>query len=247
MKRTITIQAAMQEEANGLSAALNLVEVDQIDSSMGFREFKGSFGENLELSLVLQGTDEDHKVEQVGLEAAAVCAYVGIQKRRPNLIINFGTAGGFADRGCKIGEVVLIGNPIKFHDRRVPLPGYFESQEGNYLVADLTNLQKHLGIRVATLSSGSSLEMSARDKEVLREQKADIIEMEAASIAWIAKKMKVPFLAVKSVTNFVDAPELIAEHFVKNLELASLNVQNTMVETLKFLDNNTDDVIWKFD
>jgi nucleoside phosphorylase len=244
LRKVVCIQVAMKEEGIGFAEKLKLEETEYLDRDFGFREFRGTFGANLDIHLFLQGTDERFQAEQVGLEPAAVCATLILKTYRPDILMNFGTAGSFSKAGFGIGESVLIESPVRFHDRRVPLPGYFDSQVGGYPVAKHSNLKMKLGIKGAQLSSGSSLEMSKRDEEVLIEQNADMKEMEGAAIAWVASKMKVPFLSIKSVTDIIDSPEKIEEQFLKNLHTASKNVQDVSISALEFLDSNLNDDIW---
>ncbi len=244
MRHVVAIQVAMKEEGLGLAQKLGLSEREALDPDFGFRWFRGEFGNHLNLSLVLQGTDPRWEVEQIGLEAAAVCTTLIIQQIKPELLMNFGTAGGFESRGWSIGEACVISEPIVFHDRRVSIPGYQESQLGAYPVADTSRLRQTLGLRAATVSSGSSLEMSDRDHEMLVSQNADVKEMECAAIAWVAHRKRVPFLALKSVTDLVDHPEPAAAQFLKNLALASHVIQDRVIDALKYLDEHLDDPIW---
>jgi nucleoside phosphorylase len=246
MRKKVAIQVAMKEEGLGLIESLGLIENEALDRDFGFRKFHGHFGVNLELIVLLQGTDSDHHVEQIGLEAAAVCASMIIDRIKPDLLMNFGTSGAYAKNGFSVGEVVLVESGIQYHDRRVPIPGYRESQLGFYPVSDHSGLKKHLAVKTAKLSSGSSLEMSERDSEMLQEQNADIKEMECAAIAWVAMKKKTPFVAIKSVTDLLDSPERHEDQFIKNLRLASKNVQQGVISSLQYLDQNLQDSIWKF-
>lgn len=244
MYKTVAIQVAMYKEAETLVSKLSLKEIENLDKELGFRHFIGNFGNHLKIHLIFQGTDKIHGIEQVGLEAAAVCTYVIIDKIKPDLLINFGTSGCFIKSNLKIAETVIVEGPIKFHDRRVSIPRYFESQEGNYKVSNYINLLKVLKIKSSKLSSGSSLEMSEKDHEILLRQNAEIKEMEAASIAWISNLKSTPIIILKSITDYIDLPENVSSQFLKNLENASKSVQLQVENTLLFLDSHLDDFIW---
>lgn len=61
-------------------------------------------------------------------------AWLGIallQRLHPDLVINAGTAGGFAAKGAGIGDV-FVSSVIRNHDRRIPLPGYDQYGVGEY-------------------------------------------------------------------------------------------------------------------
>ena len=107
MKKIILIQVAMKEEGLGLAEKLKLREGDHLDPHFGFRVFEGMFGNNLAIKLVLQGTDPRYGVEQIGLEAAAVCSVLALKKYTPDLLLNFGTAGAFIESGFLIGQVAF--------------------------------------------------------------------------------------------------------------------------------------------
>ena len=72
---------------------------------------------------------------------AAISAYAVLTQLEPDLIINAGTAGGFKKHGAQIGDVFL-GTGIKFHDRRIPIPGFVEYGRGNYEAQSSPNLVK---------------------------------------------------------------------------------------------------------
>lgn len=245
MFRRVALQVAMKEEGIGLVSQLKLTQ-GLANAPIAFPYFFGSYGNCLELHLFFHSEDPRYHVPEVGLEPAAVCAYHIVTQVRPHLLINFGTAGCFLESGLKMGEVCFIDSPIFFHDRRVPLKRFLESQEGGYNTVDLSKLKTKLGLRAMRLSSGSSLEMSERDREMLIQQGAHLKEMEAAAIAWVCYRSNTPFLAIKGVTDFIDTKEPITKQFLKNLSTTSKNLQEVVVEVLKYLDENPNDPLWTF-
>jgi 5'-methylthioadenosine nucleosidase len=62
-----------------------------------------------------------HGVDNVGTVPAAITAYLAVHEFSPDLVISVGTAGGFAARGAKIGDVFLA-TGFANHDRRIPIP-----------------------------------------------------------------------------------------------------------------------------
>jgi 5'-methylthioadenosine nucleosidase len=59
--------------------------------------------------------------------------------------------------------------------------------------------------------------------------------MEAAAIAWVASMLKVPFLALKSVTDIVDGEHPTQDEFLRNLDAASRRIREKTIEVLKYL------------
>ena len=61
----------------------------------------------MEVALVLPGSDPVHGVNRVGTVPAATTALAALTKFAPDLLLNAGTAGGFAYQGGAIGDVYL--------------------------------------------------------------------------------------------------------------------------------------------
>ena len=59
------------------------------------------------MHVAINGTDTAHGVPAVGTVPAALTTYAAIAELSPDLIINAGTAGGFAARGAKVGDIYL--------------------------------------------------------------------------------------------------------------------------------------------
>jgi 5'-methylthioadenosine nucleosidase len=85
---------------------------------------------------------------------------------------------------------------------------------------DVRGLAEVLGLRTAIVSSGSSLDYTERDLEILAESGATLKEMEAAAIAWVCHWAGVPFFAVKAVTNVLGARQPPSVEFLRNFDVA---------------------------
>ena len=68
--------------------------------------FSGEVG-GARVHVAINGTDTAHGVPAVGTVPAALTTYAAIAELSPDLIINAGTAGGFAARGAKVGDIYL--------------------------------------------------------------------------------------------------------------------------------------------
>jgi nucleoside phosphorylase len=211
----------MEAEARPLVTALGLLRDDNAgDPVLPFQHFRGTHA-GLELLLSVAGKDPRHRVDNIGTDPAALCAYVALREFRPELCINAGTAGGFAARGGRIGDVYLGRPPYRFHDRRIAIPGFDRYGEGHYPGIDPTELAARIGLKTGVVSTGNSLDHAPRDLEIMAGFGCDVKEMEAAAIAWVASLLEIPFLAVKSVTDLVDGEHPTQAQFLANLAMAS--------------------------
>lgn len=187
------------------------------------------------ITLITSGKDPRYQVDNIGTQAATLQAYAAITHLEPDLVINAGTAGGFANRGAQIGTVYLSAKACVFHDRHVPIQGFAESAVGHYPVSDVTQMANALGLATGVISSGSSLEKSEKDLKVIEGFQAVGKEMEAAAIAWVCSLHQIPFIAVKSITNLLDRAGSSEAQFLLNLNLASQQLTEKMVQIVDYL------------
>jgi|GEM_PF-6495179 len=87
------------------------------------------------------------------------------------------------------------------------------------------------------VSTGYSLHYTKQDYHILRQIEVDVKDMEAAAIASVASNYKKPFLAIKSITDFINRPEDTGEVFQKNLKLASSNLSKKIFDFIKLIEN----------
>lgn len=233
----IAILIAMQAEAQPLIEQLNLTE-DNADfaSPYPLKVFTGEH-QGKKLSIVLNGTDARFNVDNIGTQAAALTAFLTLKHLEPDVLISAGTAGAFDAKGAKIGDIYFSKN-IKFHDRRIAIPGFKEYGVGNYDGPNVEHLASEINAKVGIVSTGNSLDMPDTDREMIHLNEADVKEMEAASIAWAAEMFGKPMFAIKSVTDLVDVPVSTEEQFLENLSMASKALQRAVMLTLEKLASN---------
>ena len=229
---------AMEAEARPVIDRLALhADPAAFDARLPFRAFTGSRG-GRPVCLAVSGKDDRHGVDNIGTQPAVLQTYVAIERFRPALVLNAGTAGGFQSQGVAIGEVLAGGREYLYHDRIIPLPGFDRYGLGHFPGADAGPLAQALGIRVGTVASGNALETSARDLELFARHGVMAKEMEAASLAWVCSLLDVPFYALKAVTDWVDHPASTGEQFNANLHLASSQLAERVVQAVDFLLGN---------
>ena len=76
---------------------------------------------------------------QVGTTPAAISTYIAINSYKPDLVINAGTAGGFARVGGKVGDVYVCNN-FTHHDRRIAIPGFEKYGRGHHVTLSTTKI-----------------------------------------------------------------------------------------------------------
>lgn len=178
------------------------------------------------VTVVTGGRDAAHGVDSVGTVAAALSVSAALSALSPvHLLLNVGTAGGFAALGGAVGDVYLA-TGTRHHGRRIPIPGF--SAFGVYALPShpaAPSLAAALGFKTGVVSSGDSLDASVDDLAELGASGAAVKDMEAASVAYVARMHGVPLLALKAVTDVVDGGRPTAEEFLANLGAAAAALQ----------------------
>lgn len=169
-----------------------------------------------EIYLATNGQDERYGTEMIGSQSATLTTHYLVEGFTPDLIISAGTAGGLQSRGAQVGDVYLSQGPIRYHDRRYPMAGYHEYGIGNYPSMDASLL----GFKLGCISSGDSLHMSTEEAEQFAANEADVKDMEAAAVAWVASWHGISFMAMKAITDLIDHPLKVEKQFIQNFEQA---------------------------
>jgi nucleoside phosphorylase len=193
----------------------------------------------LNVVIAVNGADRRRGVDEIGSQPAALNAYVTMLHRRPDLVISAGTAGGWGRHGTRIGDVFVSRDRFVFHDRRIPLPGFDQYGIGSYASVDASHLARELQLKQGIITSGNSLDEALEDTRAIVASGASVKDMEAAAVAWVAEMLGVPMLALKSITDLVDAPTTAAEQFVANLARASQRLRDALVQVLEFCEDRT--------
>jgi len=186
------------------------------------------------IHVVCAGSCAKHSVCNVGTVGAALSTYETCVSLKPDVIVNAGTAGGFAKRGGKVGDVYL-GSTFKNHDRRIPIPGYDAYGVGEYEAHPTPKLAEALGCKRGVVCTGNSLDATETCKKLLDEYQASVKEMEAAAMAHVAHLFGVPFIAVKTITDIVDGPVATQEEFLANLGAAAAALKDVVPKVVDFI------------
>jgi len=229
--KTILILIAMNDEALPAIKSLGLSPLPK-QGKMPFMLYGGEH-QGKKIVLMTSGKDAKYNVDNVGTQVASSMATVGIQQFSPDIVINAGTAGAFSEAKSTIGSV-YIGSIIKYHDRRIPIPGFEEYGKGDYESVNIPESVKNL-FPQAVVSTGNSLDITDAERKSMAElaKKGPIVkEMEAAAIAQVCSWNETPLLVLKSVTDIIDGSEQTADEFQKNLQIASGALQDALLKVI---------------
>ncbi|KAK3038379.1 hypothetical protein RJ639_030279, partial [Escallonia herrerae] len=189
---------------------------------------------DMTINVIWLGQDRVLGVNSVGTVSASLVTYASIQALQPDLIINAGTAGGFKAKGACIGDVFLASD-VAFHDRRIPIPVFDLYGVGLRQALSTPNLVKELNLKVGRLSTGDSLDMSAKDEAFIIANDVTVKDMEGAAIAYVADLLKVPAIFLKAVTDIVDGDKPTAVEFRQNLAAVAATLDQAVTQVVDFI------------
>ena len=231
--RRVAVIMAMGAEAKPLLDAVGAEPADTPAWAAALPcQLYSSFEHGLELVVAVNGIDPFTAVDCIGTQAASLTTQVAISAHAPDLIVSAGTAGGYRRHGAEVGDVYLAWPVLVHHDRRIALEGFDAQGRGEHPVADLRPIAAELGIRSGIVSTGDSLDSSPTDSEWIAASGAQVKEMEAAAVAWVARLNEVPVTALKVITDLVDDPIDTPEQFIANLASAVLTLRDASVALL---------------
>ena len=231
---------AMRAEGQGLVDRLGLTEQARLDPDLPACWFSGRVeggpGErDLEVAIVFAGEDPYHACDRIGTVPATLAAYLLCRRFRPDLLVNAGTCGGFQRAGASIGAVYVAGGDFLFHDRRIPLPNFEAFGVGRIPAILDEPMRAAFGAEWGIISTGDSFAPTAEELAFFKRERVTCKEMEAASLASLARDLGIHFLALKAVTDLVDHPEPEASAFERNLSRVSVILEERLVRFLEWM------------
>lgn len=222
MIRTIAIVMAMRDEAAPVIAALDAQPVPAPAGRPHLWHLAHRSGARVIVSV--NGVEPRFDVEGVGPEPAVMNTLATIDRFQPDLVVSAGTAGGWAARGGAIGKVYLSYPHVVRHDRRIDIDQYREYGEGRFPVVPMRTVAHDIAAEPGVVTTGGSLDETSEDIAIMATLDARAKEMEAASVAWVCEVLKVPFVALKTITDLADVPASAADQFIENLHTASVQL-----------------------
>lgn len=234
----IAIVYAMRGEARPLIDHADLQPIEPFDSDLPMLYYQGQVG-SASVLLSVNGVDSRYPVDQIGTNAATLSAYLVLQHFKPDLLINPGTAGGVRAHGAGIGDVYVGQDNVHLHDRRLPVAKYKEYAVGGYPTLKLGRIISELGLKAGAVSTGNSFGCNEAELKSLIDARTNLVEMEAAAIAWAAWEKKVPFIPVKGITDLIDVDHSLEHQFNTNFRDVSGRVAEKVFELISRMGGKT--------
>lgn len=228
----IAIIGAMEEEVTILRNKMENVKKEIIAGC----EYNSGTLEGKEVILLKSG---------IGKVNAAMSTTILLEKFKPELIINTGSAGGY-DPSLQVGDVV-ISTEVVHHDVDVTVFGYkygqvpqmpasFAADEklietAEAATASLVGMSSGKGM----IATGDSFMNDPERVEFVRKQFPELVavEMEAAAIAQVAYQFGVPFVVLRALSDIAGQESNIS--FDKFLETAAVNSSELVLQMLSRL------------
>lgn len=234
--KCIVIVVAMMSEARPIVDAMGMNSQGRLHSCYPMEHYSSE--KRPHVHLVINGRCPRFGVDNIASQPATVAAFLSIEKLKPCVLLNAGTAGGFSSAGSSVGDVYLGYPCVYFHDRRIPIPRYHEFGLGGYACPDVRPMAAALGIKTGVVSTGNSLASIPKDLEIMQSYEGRAKDMEAAAIAWVAEQHQIPFIAIKAITDLVDTQKPVHEAFLENLATASARLALKTLEVIDYLETH---------
>lgn len=229
---------AMRDEAAPLIKALGLKTAPPLDPHVPVESHLSDDGQIL---VCVNGLDPAFGVDAIGTQPAAATTLLALREYDPDWVLSAGTAGAFRRNGAAIGDVYLS-RCVAYHDRRIALPGFDKYGAGMIETPEAAPIAQRLGLRLANVSTGNSLDLPDQDLKTLLGWGGEVKEMEAAAVAWIARLHGKRFFAVKSITDLMDTGTATEREFLENLHKASARLTETLIHVLSLVTGGMGDV-----
>ncbi len=247
--KKIVIMMAMAEEAKSIINTMDFTRhsYNELNDQLGLMTYRQMKGDT-EVILVVSGHDRRFEnICNVGPHFAGVTTWEVGTKLQPDLILNVGTCGAMAKNGVQIADVFISSGSFNYFDRRIPLGDYAAYGKGGFPCLPINRMAVANGLKPGNISTGNSLDINETDESVLKSLNTDVKEMEAAGIAEFARLLKIPVVAIKSVTNLTGTELQTTEitgSFEDNLQKAMLAIAEKLPQVVNFI---VDKKPWELD
>jgi len=167
----------------------------------------------------------------IGKVNAAIMTQYLIDKYSPNYIINSGCAGSLTDT-VKVLDTVVVEyatyhdfEPLRIMEMATPNQGKIFCDKNLIKKAEDFLIKENLPYHIKPIASGDCFVTNANMRdEILEKTNCCAVDMESASIAHAAAFNKIPFLIIRSISDFSDGIEEkeeeaanISAHIVENI------------------------------
>jgi len=223
------IICAIKNEAKPFLAALESVRKEKCTS---LKVYHGTIN-GVKVSVVRCG---------VGLQKAAAATQALINNYTISRILMSGTAGG-VDKRLKIGDTI-VSEEILYHEGKTELlqsdssfdaDTVFKADESLLLIAKkaIENNAFAQAVYFGRITSGNKFLSGKGFQEVADKFNPMCVDMETAAVAHVCAINKIPFIAVRSITDSPEKSGLL--NFYKNVVQASKNSYDVVERLLQEL------------
>ncbi|MCU9613959.1 5'-methylthioadenosine/S-adenosylhomocysteine nucleosidase [Caldibacillus lycopersici] len=216
----IAIIGAMEEEVTILRNEIKNQQVETIANS----EFTSGTMNNKDVVLLKSG---------IGKVNAAMSTSILLEKYKPDVVINTGSAGGLHP-DLKVGDIV-ISTEVRHHDVDATVFGYEYGQVPQMPPAYVADEKlQEIAVRSAKeisevqtvkglIATGDSFMSDPERVQAIGKRFTNLqaVEMEAAAIAQVAYQFGVPFVIIRSLSDIAGKESNIS--FEQYLETAAVN------------------------
>ncbi|MDN5386568.1 MULTISPECIES: 5'-methylthioadenosine/S-adenosylhomocysteine nucleosidase [Bacillus] len=228
----IAVIGAMEEEVTILRSKLEQTNQEVIANC----EFTSGFYEGKEVVLLKSG---------IGKVNAAMSTTILLDRFKPDVVINTGSAGGF-HHSLNVGDIV-ISTEVRHHDVDVTAFDYEYGQVPNLPAAykaDSTLIKAaedeaselgHIQVVKGTIATGDSF-MSDPDRVAfIRGKFEDLyaVEMEAAAVAQVSYQFNTPFVVIRALSDIAGKEsEISFDQFLEQAAKHSTDLVLLMIKRI---------------
>ncbi|MBS9777151.1 MAG: 5'-methylthioadenosine/adenosylhomocysteine nucleosidase [Gammaproteobacteria bacterium] len=231
-KQTIGIIGAMPQEVQTLIQSVNDAQSIEI---AGLTLVSGTIN-NVDVVIMQSG---------IGKVNATIATTIMIEKYKPSIIINTGSAGGLGN-SLRVGDIV-IGENVTHHDVDVTAFGYTPGQMAGMpehypcdshlatVAQKCTNVFKDAHIHHGQIVSGDQfIADNSRFSEITTKfPQALAVEMEAAAIAQTCYRFNVPFIVIRAISDLANEKASISfDEFIEHAGKQSATMVINMIGEL---------------
>ncbi|MCP8616948.1 5'-methylthioadenosine/S-adenosylhomocysteine nucleosidase [Salirhabdus salicampi] len=229
---TIGIIGAMDEEIRLLKKEMDVKEEVEI---AGCQLYKGTLS-GKEIVLLKSG---------IGKVNAAMSTTILHEQCKPSVVVNTGSAGGFA-KDLEVGDLV-ISDRVVYHDvdvtafdyeyGQVPaMPPYYEADKKLISLAiEATEHVKGMNAKKGLIATGDSFMSDPGRVEFVRHKfpTMEAAEMEAAAIAQVCYHYRTPFVIIRALSDIAGKESSVSfEKFIDQAGRHSASLIMNMIKKL---------------
>ena len=186
---------------------------------------------NKEIVLIVAG---------IGKVNASFSTQIIIDKFRPELIINFGVAGGKSNSGLNAGDIVLLDKICQYDFDLSEIDnvsiGYMQDYDTIYYKTDI-NLYKGNKFKICSCATGDRFTKQKYFLDIIHNLSAQVVDMESGAIAQVCTANTTPFLAIKLISDVDNSSDSIFEQYQSNVKSICDKIPNAVEELIINLSN----------